>query len=272
MNRLVVRGTDMVSPTWTLEDLKQVVLRAESSGGGWVPLVLHQICDFCGTLSISPAVLDQFATWLAQRQATGTVVRTVDQVIGGGARPLVPPPAPARRDRLVNASLEEPGPRGWVPTKWGRNNPQWTRTKDAHSGQWAQRLDITDYASGDAKLMQRLDMGEVASAVHGDNTYTLSAWYKSTAPTQLAVYRRDRSGVWRYWTTSPLFGASANWASATWTTPAAPAGSTGLSFGLALAGPGSLTTDDYRVEEHVEPKREAVCAYLPWTYLLRWFC
>ncbi|SDX30310.1 Polysaccharide deacetylase [Saccharopolyspora shandongensis] len=272
VNPLVVRGTDTVTPDWTLADLQQVVLRAEASGGGWVPLVLHQTCDFCGSLSISPAVLDQFASWLAQRQANGTVVRTVDQVIGGGFRPLVRPPASAPRDGLVNASLEEPGPRGWVQSSWGQNNPQWTRVSDAHDGHWAQRLDITEYAGGEAKLLQQLDMGEAAPAAHPNNTYELSAWYKSTAPTQLAVYRRDQAGAWRYWTTSPWFAASANWASAAWTTPAAPDGTTGLSFGLTLTRAGSLTTDDYRLQEHVRPKAEAVCARLPWTYLLRWLC
>ncbi|PKW15199.1 polysaccharide deacetylase family protein [Saccharopolyspora spinosa] len=272
LNPQMVRGTGMIDPEWTLEDLQQVVLRAEASGGGWVPLVLHRTCDFCGPLSISPVVLDQFASWLAQRQANGTVVRTVDQVIGGGFRTLVPPPAPAPRDGLVNASLEEPGPRGWVQSSWGQNNPQWTTVGDAHSGRWAQRLDITEYTSGDAKLTQQLDMGEAAPAAHANNTYDLSAWYKSTAPTQLAVYRRDETGVWRYWITSPWFGASADWASAKWTTPSAPEGTTGLSFGLTLTGRGSLTTDDYSLHEHVIPKGEAFCARLPWISLLRWLC
>jgi peptidoglycan/xylan/chitin deacetylase (PgdA/CDA1 family) len=272
LNPLVVRGTEMVKPDWTLAELQQIVLQAEASGGGWVPLVLHQTCDFCGPLSISPALLDEFASWLAKRAANGTVVRTVAQVIGGGFRPLVPPPAPARRAELVNASLEEPGPRGWVPSSWGRNTPLWTMVEDAHSGKWAQRLDMTNYTDGDAKLMQRLDMGEVAPAAQEDNTYTLSAWYKSTTRTQLAVYRRDQSGVWRYWTTSPWFGAAPNWAAATWTTPATPAGTTGLSFGLTLTGPGSLTTDDYRLHENPRPNREGICARLPWTFLLKWFC
>ncbi|MBF6507655.1 polysaccharide deacetylase family protein [Nocardia farcinica] len=270
-NPMAVRGSGMIDPSWTLEELKQLVRDAEADGGGWVPLVLHQVCDFCGSLSVSPRVLDQFASWLSTREANGTMVRTVDEVVGGEPAPLARPPSPAPHG-LVNASLEEPGPRGWVTSSWGHNSPKWTQVPDARSGRWAQRLDLADYVDGDAKLLPRMDMGEVAPTAHEDNTYTLSAWYKSTAPTQFAVYYRDRSGVWRYWTTSPFFSPATGWTAATWTTPAAPPGTTGLSFGLALSAPGSLTTDDYGLQEHPRVSHERLCDRLPWTPLLRWMC
>ncbi|MDA3629938.1 polysaccharide deacetylase family protein [Saccharopolyspora sp. WRP15-2] len=271
-NPMAVRGTGMIDPSWTLEELQQVVLNAEADGGGWVPLVLHQVCDFCGPLSISPRVLDQFTSWLAAREARGTVVRTVDEVMGGEPAPLVRPPAPAPRAGLVNASLEEPGPRGWVPSSWGQNSPKWTQVPDAHSGQSAQRLDLADYVNGDAKLLQRMDQGEAAPVAHENNTYTLNAWYKSTARTQFAVYYRDRAGSWHYWTTSPFFSPAAQWTAATWTTPAAPPGTTGLSFGLALSASGSLTTDDYGLQEHPAVSYERLCTRLPLVSLVSWLC
>ncbi|GAA4614177.1 polysaccharide deacetylase family protein [Saccharopolyspora hordei] len=271
-NPMAVRGSGMVDPSWTLEELQQLVLDAEAEGGGWVPVVLHQVCDFCGSMAISPRVLDQFTTWLAAREDRGTVVRTVDQVMGGEPRPLVPPPAPAPRAGLVNASLEEPGPRGWVPSSWGQNSPTWTLVPHARSGRWAQRLDLADHTSGDAKLLVRMDMGEVSPPAHEDNTYTLSTWYVSTAPTQFAVHYRDRAGAWHYWTTSPFFAPAAEWTEARWTTPPAPPGTTGLSFGLALSTSGSLTTDDYALQEHPRVSHERLCGRLPWTPLLRWLC
>ncbi|RKT82426.1 Polysaccharide deacetylase [Saccharopolyspora antimicrobica] len=271
-NPMAVRGTGMVDPSWTLDELKQLVRDAEADGGGWVPLVLHQTCDFCGSLSISPRVLDQFASWLATREANGTVVRTVDQVVGGESGPLVRPPAPEPRAGLVNASLEEPGPRGWTTSGSGRISPKWTLVPDARSGRWAQRLDLAGEVSGDAKLLQRMDMGEVAPLAHENNTYTLNTWYKSTAPTQFAVYYRDQSGFWRYWITSPFFAPANGWTAATWTTPAAPPGTTGISFGLALSAPGSLTTDDYGLREHPQVRHERLCDRLPWTPMLRWLC
>ena len=77
------------------------------------------------------------------------------------------------------------------------------------------------------------------------NTYQVSVQYESTAVSQFALYYRTTNGSWAYWTSSPWFAASPTWATATFTTPAVPAGANGVSFGLALIANGSLTTDDY---------------------------
>jgi hypothetical protein len=54
-------------------------------------------------------------------------------------------------------------------------------------------------------------------------------------------------GRWLYWTSSPFYPATRQWADATWTTPPLPSGGRGLSFGLTLASKGSLLTDEYRI-------------------------
>ncbi len=77
------------------------------------------------------------------------------------------------------------------------------------------------------------------------NTYQLSVQYESTAVTQFALYYRTTFGNWAYWTSGPWFAASPTWATATFTTPAVPAGANGVSFGLALIANGPVTTDDY---------------------------
>ena len=77
------------------------------------------------------------------------------------------------------------------------------------------------------------------------NTYNLSVQYESTAVSQFALYYRTTFGSWAYWTSSPWLAASSTWATATFTTPAVPAGANGVSFGLALIANGSLTTDNY---------------------------
>ena len=77
------------------------------------------------------------------------------------------------------------------------------------------------------------------------NTYNLSVQYESTAASQFALYYRTTFGNWVYWTSSPWFAASSTWATATFTTPAVPAGANGVSFGLALIANGTLTTDNY---------------------------
>ncbi|MQA07576.1 MAG: polysaccharide deacetylase family protein [Pseudonocardiaceae bacterium] len=242
---------------WTLDDLKSAVTNAEGSGGGWVPLTFHHVCDNCGSLAISPALLDQFLSWLAQRGSLGTTVKTVDDVVGGAVQPVVTVP-PATNTELVNTSLEDSTggsgfPDCWMATGWGTNTATWTRTTDAHTGQAAQRLDVTGYSDGDAKLMPTLDTGACSPAGTPGQSYELGTWYKSDAITQFAVYYRTASGAWTYWTSSPWFGPATNWTEAKWTTPELPPEAVGVSFGLAPIGNGTLTTDDYSFAQASPP-------------------
>jgi hypothetical protein len=66
------------------------VTQAEQSGGGWVQIVLHHVCDNCDVYSISAPTLSAFLDWLQPRAASGTVVSTTTQVIGGPVNPPVP--------------------------------------------------------------------------------------------------------------------------------------------------------------------------------------
>jgi peptidoglycan/xylan/chitin deacetylase (PgdA/CDA1 family) len=75
----------------SLANLQNYIVQAENNGGGWVPLVLHRICDNCGAdspaPSMSPATFQAFVDWLAARAGQGTVVRTVSQVMSGDSQP-----------------------------------------------------------------------------------------------------------------------------------------------------------------------------------------
>ncbi|MCA1186053.1 MULTISPECIES: polysaccharide deacetylase family protein [unclassified Saccharopolyspora] len=268
-----IRSPGMIRRETTVDDLKEAVTRADDAGGGWVPLVLHQTCEMCGPLGLNPRVLDEFAGWLHDR---GTPVRTVHEIVGGRVAPVHRASPPQDRDRPVNASLEHAGPDGlpigWETGGWGTNTPVWTRTRDAHEGRWAQRLDMTRFTDGDAKLMSTLDLGEYSLPAHTGHNYTLSTWYKSTAPTQLAVYYRDRVGQWRYWVAGPTFAPAEQWSRAHWTTPPVPEEATGLSYGLALFSPGSVTTDDYQVRVDAKATNESSCRELDWWVPRRWLC
>jgi peptidoglycan/xylan/chitin deacetylase (PgdA/CDA1 family) len=81
-----VRTTDNAQATTTLATLQGYVTNAETHGGGWVILVFHHICDGCNTYSTSPATLQSLLDWLQPRAASGTTVRTMNQVIGGSVR------------------------------------------------------------------------------------------------------------------------------------------------------------------------------------------
>jgi peptidoglycan/xylan/chitin deacetylase (PgdA/CDA1 family) len=258
-----IRVPGEVEDSWTLADLKQTVLRAERAGGGWVPLVFHHVCagGNCGQLSVSQATFREFTQWLAQRAAKGTVVRTVQQVMGSPAGPMVRA-KPAAPHGVVNPAMESAGPMAatnpsmetpdrsgapacWMEGQFGKNSAHWQRIRDAHNGQWAERLVMRDFRSGGAQLVQLFDTGACSLPAQPGKSYQLAAWYKSNLQTQFAVYYRDGAGRWHYWASSPNFPASQGWARAAWNTPPVPAGASGISFGLSIFGNGTLVTDDY---------------------------
>ncbi|NYF55364.1 polysaccharide deacetylase family protein [Micromonospora purpureochromogenes] len=249
---------DSVRTVTNLDQMKRYVSQAEEHGGGWVQLVMHHVCDGCGgDYEVSPTVLAAFLDWLAPRAASGTTVRTVDEVVGGPLQPGVPGPtlaSPEPGELVQNASLESVGTNG-LPScfqygGFGTNTYAWTRTTDAHTGSYAQQLAVSAWSSGDRKLVTRQDAGSCAPPAVAGHRYSAGVWYRgswgSTARVQLVLYYRNSSGAWVYWATGPAVPASASWIrTPAYLSPPVPAGATGLSFGLALVGAGTLTTDDY---------------------------
>jgi hypothetical protein len=61
----------------------------------------------------------------------------------------------------------------------------------------------------------------------------------------IAVYYRTAAGAFSYWVGSPLLPPSNGWVAGRMKTPPLPANATGVSFGVAIQGLGTLITDDY---------------------------
>ncbi|MEV3857203.1 polysaccharide deacetylase family protein [Streptomyces sp. NPDC050095] len=254
-NPYAVRTNDSVTTSTTLATLQSYVTQAEANGGGWVPIVVHHVCNGCDpTYATTPAILDSFLDWLAAR---GTAVATVDAVIGGPLQPGVPGPAPG--PTLQNPSLE--ASTSGVPTcfqlgGYGTNTYAWTYTTDAHTGSRAERVDITAYTDGDRKLVTRQDSGTCAPAVTAGHTYTVGLWYKGTWPAgtlvKISAYLRNAAGTWSYWTSSspPYAPSPSAWQHGVFTTPSAPSGSTAISFGLSLPAAGNATVDDFSLVQN----------------------
>jgi len=254
------KALDQVDSTWTLADLKNSVTRAEAAGG-WVQFTFHNVCaSGCGDLNVTPTVLAQFTSWLAPRATTGnTVVKPVGDVVGGAVKPAVAGPAipapTAGANGVVNPGLETDGPNGlpscWMQGGYGTNTATFATTPNAHTGTRAETVTVSGYSDGDAKVLPAFDLGSCAPAVTAGKTYSMRTWYTSTTVTQFAVYVRNASGGWQYWTSSPWFSASPSYTQAVWQTPAIPAGITGISFGLNIFANGSITTDDYALYDSV---------------------
>lgn len=256
-----VETASPVVTTTTLQLAEDHVAQAEAAGGGWVPLVFHDVCEHCSDQDISPDTLSALLAWLQTRVTRGTVIKTVDQVVGGSSKAAVKGPQDQRAPaELVNASLETPGlgPAAttssycWTPSGYGVNTASWTRVPVAHSGSWAEQVTVHDYRSGDQKLIIQPDAGSCSPAVTPGKAYNLSAWYSSTAPTRFVVYYRTIRGNWLFLSSSPEQAASATWRNASWTTSALPPDATRISYGLQIATNGTLTIDDYTLSE-LEP-------------------
>lgn len=259
-----IRNHGSVRRDRTLADLQGLILRAESAGGGWVPITFHEICPgpcpTAETYGINVSTFTAFLDWLAARASRGTFVRTVDQVIGGAVKPPVSGPplpdagTPPPSQLLKNASLETDSNGDGTPDCWqrggfGANSFSWSRTTDAHSGNWAQRLSVTSYSNGDRKLITLQDLGACALPLTAGHRYRVSAWYKANAATRFKAYYRNASGGWQYWAQGPLLPTRGTYGYAEWTTPAAPSGALGLSVGLSLDRVGTLTMDDFTLED-----------------------
>jgi peptidoglycan/xylan/chitin deacetylase (PgdA/CDA1 family) len=239
-------GTDLTS-------LENEVIAAEQRGG-WAPLVFHQICNACDTDWITQTDFSGFLDWLSGEVAAGrVVVKTVQQVVGGAVQPVVngpaAPPAPNGWNGVKNASLEydsngDQAPDCWSYDTYGTNTLTWSRTSDAHTGSFAERVDVSNYVNGDAKLKLAVDLGNCMPSVTPGHRYVITEWYKSSAPVSFTAFTRDSMGAIGFWDSSSSFPASSTWRQATWTTQPVPAGTTGLSFGLTIAANGFLTVDD----------------------------
>ncbi|MEO5710597.1 MAG: polysaccharide deacetylase family protein [Nocardioidaceae bacterium] len=90
-------GTTYNGPI-TLQVLQDAVTAAMAHGGGWLPTLFHEICypgnpsfNSCmaGYRPVSSAVFDAFLGWLDTQQANGVSVRTITDVMSGGATPPV---------------------------------------------------------------------------------------------------------------------------------------------------------------------------------------
>ncbi|MET3808960.1 polysaccharide deacetylase family protein [Arthrobacter sp. UYEF3] len=256
----LTKAPDQVDNTWTLQNLKDLTLKAEPAGG-WMQYTFHHIGVAGESLSIPTADFNALIDFLATEQAAGRViVKTVDQVIGGAVKPSAAngptPPAPITTGNLIrNPGFETAGsvagspPACWVPGAYGTNAYTTSTVTTAHSGTAASQLVMSSYTDGDAKMLPPLDTGQCAPTVTPGHRYTMSAWYTSTAQTQFELYYRIGQGAWHYWTSSPFALPSATYTQTSWTSPPVPAGATAMSMALTLSSTGTLVTDDYSLTE-----------------------
>jgi peptidoglycan/xylan/chitin deacetylase (PgdA/CDA1 family) len=263
-NPYVVRTGDS-SATTSLAEFEGYVTQAEAAAQStgrdqWVVLVFHHVCN-CPSeaYNITPANLTALLNWLQPRSASGTVVKTVDQVVGGTVMPAVsepPTPVPGGGTNLVpNPSLETStlgdAPDCWAQSGYGDVVAETHRTDDAHTGLWAERLDVTTPAgglySGDAKFWAADDEDPACTIpVRAGAAYHVTAWMKSTTAASLFAFYRDANGDLQYFGEYGV-ATTPDWTLVSFDTQAVPAGATQLAIGVLASTVGSVTVDDFAV-------------------------
>jgi peptidoglycan/xylan/chitin deacetylase (PgdA/CDA1 family) len=252
-----VKTPDSIKPASTLEQMQNYVLQAEQSTGGWVVIVMHRVCENCDPYAVTPAKLDGFLSWLVERAAGGTVVRTVAGVIGGPVRPAVdgPPPAPRAEvaEMLTNPSMDIDTSGDGVPNCWqrggyGDNSWTWSNAASPHSGPGAMQVKIANFVNGDRRIMSPQDLGACAPITVVGHTYQVSGWYRSDGTNRMVAYYRDTTNRWNYLGQGPPLTASpTTWKQTSWTPPVMPPGSSALAVGISLRSVGTTAGDDFSV-------------------------
>jgi hypothetical protein len=171
---------------------------------------------------------------------------------------------------VKNPGFETAGPGGaedmpycWERSGWGDNDFTFATVADAHSGTKALKVELTRRVDGDRKALIT-ESAECAPDVEQDRQYDLSVWYKSTTPdVAVTLFRHDTTAGWQYWTDLKTLEISAGYQRAEVRTPAIPPGTDRITWGVSVYGTGSVTTDDYVMEEVAPAPVEEECTGTP---------
>ncbi|MFF2469393.1 galactose oxidase-like domain-containing protein [Streptomyces mirabilis] len=185
-------------------------------------------------------------------------------VAGLAAGLLLVSPQPASAANLVtNPGFETDGTDGmpscWEKSGWGDNDFTFATVADSHSGSKAMKVTLTRRVDGDRKALIT-ESATCAPVVTAGKQYDLGLWYKSTTPdTAITLFRHDATAGWQYWTDLKTLDMAAGWTQASVRTPAVPAGTDRITWGVSVYGTGSATTHDYNKEQVTDPIPPATC-------------
>ncbi|MEV6191577.1 galactose oxidase early set domain-containing protein [Streptomyces sp. NPDC051920] len=185
-------------------------------------------------------------------------------VTGLAAGLLLVSPQPASAANLVtNPGFETGGTDGmpacWEKSGWGDNDFSFATVSDSHSGTKAMKVTLTRRVDGDRKALIT-ESTACAPVVAAGKQYDLGLYYKTTTPdAAITLFRHDTTAGWQYWTDLKTLDMAAAWTQATVRTPAVPAGTDRITWGVSVYGTGSATTDDYTMEQVSDPVPPATC-------------
>ncbi|WP_407698713.1 galactose oxidase-like domain-containing protein [Streptomyces fagopyri] len=147
----------------------------------------------------------------------------------------------------------------WEKSGWGDNDVTFATVSGSHSGSKAMQVSLTRRVDGDRKALIT-ESAACAPVVAAGRQYDLGLWYRTTTPdAAVTVFRHDTTAGWQYWTDLKTLDMAAAWTRASVRTPVVPAGTDRITWGVSVYGTGSATTDDYTMEQVVDPIPPATC-------------
>jgi peptidoglycan/xylan/chitin deacetylase (PgdA/CDA1 family) len=153
------------------------------------------------------------------------------------------PPPPASDNLITNSSAEASDPnnsslaQGWHHDSWGANSPVYSYLNDGQDGSRSMQVQITSYASGDAKWY--FDPVKVQT----DSQYSFSDYYKSTVSTRVYAAFTMSDGSMLYQIIGQPAAAS-GWQQFS-THFSLPEGAVNVTVYHLINQVGTLTTDNY---------------------------
>ena len=141
----------------------------------------------------------------------------------------------------------------------GTLGASFSATSEAYSGSSAVRLSVSRYTSGEALAMITENQA-CAPSVTAGHQYNLGVYYMSSTPDAvIEVYRHDVKTGWQFWMDLKSLPAAGAYREASVRTPAIPAGTSQISFGVALYGTGTLITGDYSMTDATVAASAVTC-------------
>lgn len=138
----------------------------------------------------------------------------------------------------------------WRKTQRGDLTSTLGVTTNSYSGQYAAKLSVNNYVSGNAKVVQNYRDSECVRAARAGQSYVFSARTNLDTKAVVSAYRQDASGKWRWWEQSETIPQHKSWGTTSFQTKPAPDGTRAVAFAITILGEGHIILDNVTVEEH----------------------
>ena len=174
-------------------------------------------------------------------------------------------PAHASVNMVVNSDMQTLNSSGfplcWEQSGYGTNVASFSTSNETEDGVGnAMQISMTQAGTGDRKAMMQENQSCAPDVTPG-HQYQLGVWYMSTtADAVITMFRHDTQDGWVYWQDLTQLQVESSYTYATVDTPAIPANTDQITWGVTIYGVGTLMTDNYSMSDITSPTSDASCS------------